>query len=395
MNREITYNEVIKLFLEQVLPKIKREEECPKINFVFDDDALDFFDMILKSRSQSSIMDDQEMDEQRKTLLNSYVKREQNQDADVPTITIHDTEKFFTLLKEIINATVQLNDKYSYYVGGKDYFQFILTRIWYRMGIEDFNHVEEFLERQLQFVKNDSFDQYRYPQKFTTFFEYNVIITSEIGLTWDETPRSVTFTIVDKEGNRQDLPTIRYGLLDDNTCYIYAVQSKKNKKKSIPGLGKYLRYWNHGIENPNVPLEHLTALIFFIQLLKKHEVTQVKVPTLQVLSYRYHEIISQSTKEKFEKTYDDHFFENISNLLESARADRLKKYEEAVKLYDTYVGKEDTISKIKTQNLIHLIYRLAYHIPDYLIENDIDNQEGTLNIRLIDKQKQKIKNNVS
>ncbi len=123
-------------------------------------------------------------------------------------------------------------------------------------------------------------------------------------------------------------------------------------------------------------------MLLFINLLKEHNITKIKVPILQVLSYRYHELLSEREKENFPKKWNSDALEDLKYLSESRKKYRLKEYKHSLKWYNHIVDKQDVISKLKTENLINLFYRMTNHIPDLKIRNDIDIQGDYLDISI-------------
>ena len=93
-------------------------------------------------------------------------------------------------------------------------------------------------------------------------------------------------------------------------------------------------------------------------MLLNQNITKIIVPTLQVLSYRYHEIISESLKTSFPHQFNDDYFDYVDSLTGLEKECAMENYENAKIDYQNFVNKEDYISKNKCENLINMFYHL-------------------------------------
>ena len=64
---------------------------------------------------------------------------------DAPTIYVKDHIHFFKCLTDIINHNIDLYQKYNDYRSARGYAISYLRRIWLRLGPNDLNNVENFL----------------------------------------------------------------------------------------------------------------------------------------------------------------------------------------------------------------------------------------------------------
>lgn len=160
------------------------------------------------------------------------------------------------------------------------------------MGIEDIENIEHFLDKQLQFVKNITLDTYNL-EKLGIFNNYNIFMKTIVNDTWDETTRSMVF-IINGDNKTYELPLILYDIDNNGICYIYGVQNSNNIKDNV--IERKLYSLNKNIDNPNVHPSKLYALMLFIEQLKKKGITKIVVPSMQILSYRYHELLSKKAK---------------------------------------------------------------------------------------------------
>ncbi len=355
----------MELFLNTSFRDIKLETETPNINFKFGEDGFALFKNIVenpfvKNGSWTPNADQNDID-----FVHSH------NDDDVPTIYISDSIKFFEYLTNIINSLIKLNAEYEITSSARNLAMKVLRRIWLRMGIEDIANIESFLDKQLQFTRNRLLDTYNI-EKSNSFNEYEIFMKSEVNPTWDETTRSMIFTMK-KNNNTYELPHILYDIDDEGVCYIYAVQSSKKKKDKT--IERELYKLNKNIENPNVHPSKVYAMMFFINELKKKGISKMRIPSMQVLSYHYHELLSEKAKKDLEKAKialerfpDDDYVQ--------------KNYEVAKQWYDVTYEKQDKISYLKTIELMNLAYRILEHDQSIEIVNEVNVQGDYLGIKI-------------
>ena len=110
-------------------------------------------------------------------------------------------------------------------------------------------------------------------------------------------------------------------------------------KKRLTELNDGLIRLNRNITNPNVHPGKVYSIILFINELKKKGITKVKIPSMQVLSYEYHKILSKQVYENLQKIENDLKQENndITN----------EEYDYVLKMYNNMYKKEDKISYLK------------------------------------------------
>lgn len=377
--------EVIEVFLRCTLPEIKQEEETPAFNIVFQEKAIALFNQVKQNPYHHKGY--REIGLCEKDIEHASIK--ENQDSNLSTLFVKDEEVFFHLLAEICRKQERLYNCYGEQKDHRTLLTQILRRIWLRMGICDLNQVETFLMKQLSFLEHELLDNYRFPSFFTNFDAYDVTVQSFANRTWDESSRSLQFIMTDKQGKRHTLPQIYCDFDKENTCYLSAIQ-KPRFKEEIKGINRKLRQFNHLVANPNVPPSFVYTMLLFVDFLEQNHVTKIKVPTLQVFSYRYHELLSEQEKERFSKQFSSEFFERLSHLpsKSSRRESLLNTYQRNLTWYQHIVDQQDAISKRKTENLLHLMYRIEEnHLENFEIINDIDNQSGYLEIELKNKTK--------
>ncbi len=252
-DNKVTFKEIVELFVNHTSFEIKKETETPNFNIIFPNEAFDLFETVMKH--PFTIKDGWTPNIHEEDI--ERLRPENNADESVPTIIVKDEYDFFNYLTDITNNLVRLYNVYGDHYSARALAILVMRRIWLRMGVTDFNNVEKFLNRQLQFIKNDKFDSYKFEQKYTNLYDYDVYIKSNLNTTWDETSRNMSFKIKDKEGNIHSLPHIHYDIADDNTCYIYGIQNDCNSTK-INKVERMLYQLNKGIDNPMyIPIKYI------------------------------------------------------------------------------------------------------------------------------------------
>lgn len=364
--KEISIKEIIGLFLSRSIHDLKSENEVPKINFIFTEDTYNLFKDIKEKQQQRRGFFIPDINDEDIEL----VKR---QDEDTLTLEVKDGYHFFKLLQEITNESIELDACYNYLSNPSNTAMRIMRYIWLRMGIEDINNVEQFLEKQLEFYKDRTLDTSN--KIIDHFYDYNVEMKTKRNSTWDETTKSMIFTIKDKNKEKEyELPRILYDIDKDNNCYIYAIQNIKDASKD-KSIERKLYKINKNIDNPNIHPNKIYALIYFINELKKNDISKIIVPSIQILNYRYHEILGEKAKEELER---------IENVLKRYPNDfdYLLKKENIIAWYNRVYNKQDKISYLKTEELLNLMYRITLHDSSIEITNEVNIQGDSLKIKI-------------
>ena len=184
-------------------------------------------------------------------LFSTYLKEENKtieakKDDDgrylIPTLVIKNKESFNKLLTEYLTLARTKYDLTKYYEALefsdiKNHEQvinkLILTTLWANATYDDFSDSEEFLRKQISFLKDNTFSEYNEP----TIIVYSEMLGGYVEIEnisepiLNETPNSLKISLVEPETNEKyTFPLVRYGI-KDGKCYIYAVQ--KNKKFDI------------------------------------------------------------------------------------------------------------------------------------------------------------------
>ncbi len=361
MRNKLELKDIVNIFLTYSIHQIKSESEVPNINFNFKQDGFDLF---------KKVINDKEVDMHKASKSDIDFLSEHLND-DCLTLNINDSICFFEKLKDIINESTKLFHQYGDKIHIRQNAIHVLRRIWLRMGVNDISNVDSFLTNQLQFVRNKIFDN-QDSIKVSTFQDCDVFMKTIVNEWWDESTRSMVFTLKNDE-EEYELPHVLYDINDKGICYIYAVQSsKKTKNKHIE---RKIYSLNKGIKNPNVHPSKVYSLLLFIEQLKSKNIKKIIVPGMQVFSYHYHELLNIEAKRNLEE---------IKEILNMYPDDDYAKnrYRYMQNWYDHVYQKQDLISYLKTEELIYLIYRIIEHDPSIELLNEINIQDDSLNIRL-------------
>ena len=358
--------DVTGLFLSSVIGESNRSRSIPCISFKFMDSKEWLINALLKIEERERI-------DVRQLAKNAISVNEEA----LLTIEVNNTKLFFEKLFEYIIAVTELEDYYNLYEktsASIDYrAESHLMYLWLRMGSEDVTNIDRFLDKQIQFARNRVMDyrwlDYHLTNKVGVFSDCDIYMYTEANRWWDETNRRMLFTLT--KGNvKYQLPTVLYDIDDSGVCYIYGVQNKNLKRNE--NIEKELRSLNKGKKIRSVHPSKVLALLLFINELRKHNISKVIVPTLQVLSYPFHEITLQKT----ERNIGYMRMSLNSNFGKYTKED----YEEALRSLERYKDC-DRISRLKTEELIYLVYRITEHDKNIEILSEID-QSDNLIVRL-------------
>lgn len=377
----LDFKEAVSLFLDRTMSDFQTEEEIPAINVIFHEAAFKLFDYVQKHPFKKegwyvpSIED--------RAILRA--KKENQSKPNIPTIIVKNPVKFFELLTEITNLWIDQKDKYWGGTSPRATFIRDIKRLFLRMSPSDLTNIEKFLELQLSFLKSNTLDEYiKKNVEIGEFAGYKLFTSKEENATWCETNDKMTFYLKSKEGIFHTLPSIYFATTKENDkiiCYIYAIQNERQRHIDKKAQRKLYKL-NEGIENPDVNPACVLVLKTFIELLQKQGITNIRVPALQVLSYRYHEILSEKTKREFREEYSKEKLAEIETLPENIRKRKLIDYEWQKTWYSHVVDKQDFISSAKTEGLFRVFYRVLEQFDNIEILNTPFIEDENLNITI-------------
>lgn len=319
-----------------------------------------------------------------KKYLNEYLNY---RDDDIQYVYIDDIVKFATLLYELVSA---LNGKSNYCFGVHS----VLSNVWLRMSANDFDNVYKFLERQILFARNMVKTE---EKEYLCFFKgvdvcYKVSYTDVSNVANNK----VSFALYSENLDVSDelchyrnrpylvLPEVYFQVLNEGNkkiCYIYAIKDNSKERecewndyfekiKDIEISNPLLMDTKKELRNKYVNYRFILALKFFIELLRKNGISDIKVPLLQIFSYDYH--ISKSIRCKQIIEYSKKTFPGYKN---------------SDKFYSKYADKEDLISKNKTERLVGTFMVLEEKFGDIEILSEPFIQDENLIVKVLEPKK--------
>lgn len=328
------------------------DKSCiPFIKFLFDKETLDMFTRILKDE-YNMYLHDRGMRSIK--FLNDIYTSFQNGVEDI-YIPVTNQASFFNNLHGIMC---------EYWWKKKDLEELyeFLCSIWIRMGASDILNVEDFLQRQKEFLGCYSFFK---DDEVLSLGDKKVVCEVSDNDLYFETNQNIKFSIRGSNGQKYDFPAIHYELVTDEddrtTCYIYGIQ--RLNKTCDDELKKELRPIRRRFGNIYIHADFIIALSLFLDYLYDNGITDVEIPVLQVFNYPYHELLSNN----FSKDFDSYTSDDITKLEElyknGDRSDAVEDYIYTKSMVSRFVDKEDSISYNKTERFINTFYELMNKNP--------------------------------
>lgn len=267
---------------------------------------------------------------------NKTIEAKKNDDGRylIPRLVIKNKESFNKLLTEYLALARKKYDLSIYQdeltiADVENYEQvinkIILTTLWANATYDDFSESEEFLRKQIAFLKDETFSEYEEP----TIIGYSETLGGYVEVEniqetiLNETPNSLKISVIEPETNeRYTFPLVRYGI-EDNKCYIYAVQKnkrydeenkfKKKVNRRLFQIGENFdtkndTYENYGEGNlKDVSASFVVASNIALGLLASKGITDVVVPSILIERWNAKEtgIIVKSKREENSQEYID------------------------------------------------------------------------------------------
>ena len=267
---------------------------------------------------------------------NKTIEAKKNDDGRylIPRLVIKNEESFNKLLTEYLALARKKYDLSIYqdeltFAGVENYEQvinkIILTTLWANATYDDFSESEEFLRKQIAFLKDETFSEYEEP----TIIGYSETLGGYVEVEniqetiLNETPNSLKISVIEPETNeRYTFPLVRYGI-EDNKCYIYAVQKnkkydeenkfKKRVNRRLFQIGENFdtkndTYENYGEGNlKDVSASFVVASNIALGLLASKGITDIVVPSILIERWNAKEtgIVVKSKREENSQEYID------------------------------------------------------------------------------------------
>lgn len=402
-----TFDNVSKYFIFTIMEKIALEEDYDYANFLFNftqEEAIEFiksqYEEYLSENNYDLIRNN--MLKRLDNLIKS-INNARNNKSDLPVMEINDYKRFFENLRRCHENNIKLYFKrrpiatrFSEYEMGN-----LFKQIWLRCTPDDFKHPEEFLEKSAQMLEDKTFEEYDEEYKIGPVKSFNnniLCVKNDIARTWDESSREIQFTVYDKNefGDEKcaqyKFPAIRYGIYTKNgekICLIGSIQNKtkrtmtniqQNKsfdEKEISFLKKIEKVKYKA--NKDVPKEdteeiepkNIIALGMFVDLLSKKGITKIQIPGMYVLDYSYHENRDKEIQNIIKRKWPLY-----------AQKEEPDAYKRDLEEYTKLLGKQDLISKTKTENFVRHFIRLLHHYPKGRIINYPGDVSYTMEIEI-------------
>lgn len=267
---------------------------------------------------------------------NKTIEAKKNDDGRylIPRLVIKNKDNFNKLLTEYLSLARKKYDLSIYrdeltFADVENYEQvinkIILTTLWANATYDDFSESEEFLRKQIAFLKDETFSEYEEP----TIIGYSETLGGYVEVEniqetiLNETPNSLKISVIEPETNeRYTFPLVRYGI-EDNKCYIYAVQKnkrydeenkfKKKVNRRLFQIGENFdtkndTYENYGEGNlKDVSASFVVASNIALGLLASKGITDIVVPSILIERWNAKEtgIIVKSKREENSQEYID------------------------------------------------------------------------------------------
>ena len=377
-----TFKNVTEQFIINTMYKLLYSKEIPNFKMRFSEtEAMDFISKTLEKYATQG-----EFAKRKSKKILDGLK--DNTSNEIPVMVINDYQEFFEQLRQFYEEHIRMFFKRTTFSSFHSYAMVnCFDLIWLRAKPEDFNNPEEFLKKQVQMIKDNTFSKYDQETSLGKIecLDNNILcIQNKVARIWDEASQEMRISIYDKHyyNNRElfdrphyTLPVIRYGIFEKagrKVCCIGSIQNKEseNKKSYISKKVERAKYKvNDGVseqETERIEPKSLIALSVFINLLNQEGITDIEVPAMYVLDYDFHEKMGEKLMSEFKHRWGDKYLSG----------DGSERYmRERAHLERTY-GKEELISEIKTERFIKLFNRLLYHYPNASIASyptEVDN----------------------
>lgn len=186
---------------------------------------------------------------------------------EAPSIMIHDIEYFDKILDEYWSVIQKIDIDFTK-MNENHQLKYYLSNIWRNATNYDYNHPEEFFMRMTSFIEDRTFQEFDDEVLAGSFIEDNIFIMRKQAKRGFETPYELSFSVLTKDSFREELPVLRYGILEDETgrkkAYLYAIQNEQDRiSKELEQKWKDMNATISGMENRGV---HSRAFLLSIAI---------------------------------------------------------------------------------------------------------------------------------
>lgn len=285
------------------------------------------------------------------------------------TLEIHNEESFLKKIEDYVKLELEKNRKTPpYREKEKSREKALLAYLWVNATTEDFKNPEQYLDKRIQMLKDDSFSYLENGIEIeggSSLLDSKIRIEKKENAITMETPYRIDITL-EKGDCEASLPSIDYAIVGD-TCYIYSIKKRKAKTPSSEEEEKYqkkinrlLYKVNEGVDQnediTDITHSFLISLTIFMSLLEAEGIKNIKVVTYLPTRYLSRELGANESERKEE-------------LLE----------------------RNDQIQTNLTDKLVRLFRRYCYHNENVEITSYPYDSDEYLSLKITDKN-EKIKN---
>lgn len=350
-------NKIIKKFIEEYLYDLLYDKhELANMSFNFKEEEA--------KKTINSILIDNINNGRKFNRMNEIYKAINSNDFPNPILEVSDYKSFFASMEKFKKLLISEYENYTNN-GNYSFVNQIYKYIWLRMTPDDFKNPEQFLNKQIDILKDKTFNKYNKKNKcydFDLIDNSELLVMNTLANQYDESVKEIIFNIV-SDYYKYTLPIVRYGIYEKNNkkiCEIGSIQNKEYKDTANDKLYNILNRLKYKL-NKSVPQDlignveplKLMSLIIFIKLLIENDIHTISIPSIYVLDYEYHEKRNIIIESIFNSKFTEEFKKNNP-----------KEYDYELNEYLKKINKQDIISANKTTNFIHLFERLLYHLED-------------------------------
>ena len=364
-----TLQNVTREFITESLYQIMFSEVLPNFQFYFSEKEARMF----IEKTLDDYVNETGFNKKEATQIKAVLNDKDSKKSQKKIMVVNDYKQFFENLRRLYERHIELFfqrcEESTYFPRyEKDNF---FEQIWLRATPEDFNHPEDFLNKQVQMVNDKTFEKYdteTYIGRLDFLNNYILCVKNGIARVWDENTREMQFTIYDddyfddrKKHSRQSytLPLIRYGIYEKDgkkICFIGSIQNIKdsNETNELEKRFDRTKYKvNEGVSKENqdkVEPKNLIALSMFINMINREGITEFEIPSSYVLDYDYHLKRNDYLLSDFERKWNKYKIKRYP-----------ERYEKEKYLFELEFNKQDLINEIKTKRFSRTFRRLLLH----------------------------------
>ncbi len=297
------------------------------------------------------------------------------------TLLIKNLNKLLELLNIYVELELEKDRKTITFFSDKkkNQIKFIITYMFVNATTEDFLSPIELVERQISFLKDDTFDFLDMPLTIDMgekFINSELSIKKSINSVSMETPNRIDLALLGRIENQEckyNFPSIYYGI-SNGTCYIYSVMMPKSKRevsaeevKFNKKINRILYKINNGIKDiesqeyfdfiegksdyypedniTDVTHSFLLAINAFISLLQVKNIKNINVVTYLPIRYQSRDLAAKA-KDKAQRIE----FEERNNQIQTNITNKIIR----------------TFRRLSSQNPNIAIEQLPYEVDEFL-----------------------------